>query len=261
MVALCFDLDAESPILAAGAHHAEDLSTMSHQAYGPLVGVPRILELLDRRGVPGTFFVPGATALRWPDAVRAVVAAGHEVALHGHSHRTLPGMDPDEQREDLLRALDALDAVGVRPTGYRAPFWRQTAVTLELLAEHGLRYDSSLMDADRPYVLAVGGRRLAELPVHWGLDDWEQYAFLPEPDIGGRIVAPRRVLELWIDELDAMRTTGSLCALTCHPFLSGRPGRVAALDRFVAHAQEHGDVAFRGGDELARAVLGPPGRL
>ena len=58
---LTFDVDAEAPILAEGEQFARDLSTMSHQAYGPRVGVARILALLDRLEVPATFFVPGLT--------------------------------------------------------------------------------------------------------------------------------------------------------------------------------------------------------
>ena len=59
--------------------------------------------------------------------------------------------------------------------------------------------------------------------MHWSLDDWEQYAYLPEPDIGRLIETPSKVVELWTGELDAMRATHSLCVLTCHPFVSGRP--------------------------------------
>jgi hypothetical protein len=96
-----------------------------------------------------------------------------------------------------------------------------TRAALDLLARHGSSYDSSLMDDDKPYRLATGSGTLAELPVHWSLDDWEQYAFLPDPDIGQQIESPRKVVELWTAELDAMRETKSLCVLTCHPFLSG----------------------------------------
>ena len=53
-----------------------------------------------------------------------------------------------------------------------------TRATLDLLAGHGIRYDSSLMD-DRAYRLATASGIIAELPVHWSLDDWEQYAFCP----------------------------------------------------------------------------------
>ena len=107
------------------------------------------------------------------------------------------------------------------------------------MAEYGLAYDSSLMDSDRPYRLRRrGDRTIAELPPHWSLDDWEQYAFLPRPDIGSVIESPRKVLEIWTAELDAMRRHGCLFMLTCHPFLSGRPSRVEALRALIEHALE-----------------------
>lgn len=253
---LSFDVDAEAPILAEGNHYAEDLSAMSHQAYGPCVGVPRILNLLATHAINATFFMPGVTADRWPNAVEKTLDAGHEIALHGHSHRVLPGMTPEEQRRDLELGLEALARLGVQPRGYRAPYWRLTQVTLDLLASYGIRYDSSLMDDDRPYRLATASGTVAELPVYWSLDDWEQYAFLPDPDIGQQIESPRKVVELWTAELDAMRETNSLCVLTCHPFLSGRPSRVRAIQDFIEFAVDRRDVRFSRADRLADIVLG-----
>jgi peptidoglycan-N-acetylglucosamine deacetylase len=253
---LSFDVDAEAPILAEGDHYAEDLSTMSHQAYGPRVGVPRILELLAAREIEATFFVPGVTAERWPGTVEEILQSGHEVGLHGHSHRVLPGISESEQRRDLELGLEALGNLGVEPRGYRAPYWRMTRATLDLLARHNICYDSSLMDDDKPYQLATASGTIAELPVHWSLDDWEQYAFLPDPDIGQHIESPRKVLELWTAELDAMRGTKSLCVLTCHPFLSGRPSRARAIEEFIEFALDRGDVRFSRADHLADIVLG-----
>ena len=258
---LTFDFDAESPILAEGERYAKDLSTMSHQAYGPKVGVPRILDLLAAHEVEATFFVPGVTAERWPGAVERILEAGHEVALHGYSHGRLPGMKAEEQRSDLERGLEALARLDAEPRGYRAPYWQLTRVTLDMLSAHGIRYDSSLMDDDRPYRLALaGGGEVAELPVHWSLDDWEQYAFLPDPDIGQRIENPRDVVEIWKAELDAMRRTNSLCVLTCHPFLSGRPSRARAIEDFIEFAKSCGDVRFSRADRLADLVLAGPYR-
>ena len=254
VVVLTFDVDAETAVLAEGEQYARDLSTMSHQAYGPRVGVPRLLAVLERHGLAATFFVPGETAERWPATVAAILEAGHEVALHGHTHRRLTRMDDGEQREDLERGLAALAACGVQPRGYRAPYWQLTATTLELLPAHGIAYDASLMDDDRPYRLVTRTGTLAELPVHWSLDDWEQYAFLPEPDIGQSIETPGKVVELWTGELDAMRETGSLLVLTCHPFISGRPSRARALERFIAFAEGCGDVRFSTAGELARTI-------
>jgi peptidoglycan-N-acetylglucosamine deacetylase len=200
--------------------------------------------------------VPGVTAERWPGAVEKILETSHEVALHGHSHRVLPGMTPEEQRRDLELGLEALSRLGVQPRGYRAPYWQLTQATLDLLAGLGIRYDSSLMDDDRPYRLTTASGAVAELPVHWSLDDWEQYAFLPDPEIGQQIESPSKVVELWTAELDAMRETNSLCVLTCHPFLSGRPSRVRAIARFVEFALDRGDVRFSRADRLAGIVLG-----
>ena len=136
---LSFDVDAEAPILAEGDHYAEDLSSMSHQAYGPRVGVPRILELLAPREIEATFFAPGVTAERWLGTVEEILQSGHEVALHGHSHCVLLGMSEPEQRRDLETGLEALGNLGVEPRGYRAPYWRMTRATLDLLARHGIR--------------------------------------------------------------------------------------------------------------------------
>ena len=118
---LSFDVDDEAPILAEGDRYAKDLSTISHQAYGPRVGVPRILKLLAADDIAATFFVPGVTAERWPGTVEEIHQSGHEVALHGHFHRVLPGMSEPEQRRDLETGLEALGNLGVEPRGYRAP--------------------------------------------------------------------------------------------------------------------------------------------
>src|SRR5206468_6900288 len=112
-----FDVDAESPILFEHPESAAWLDVMSHQAYGPRTGVPRLLRVLDRQGIRATFFVPGSTAERWPAVVRAIRDAGHEIGHHGYLHEgahSAPDAAAEERR--LLRGLEALDAAaGVRP--------------------------------------------------------------------------------------------------------------------------------------------------
>ena len=233
-VCLSFDVDAESVMLAADPANADRASLMSHQAYGPSVGVPRILALLDRLGVSATFFVPGATADRHPAALEAILAAGHDVGHHGYLHESLTGTDEATERRYLELGLAALERVGgVRPIGYRAPWWEATERTRPLLAEYGFRYDSSFFDADAPYWVEFGGRRLLEVPVAWALDDWERYAFWPEVTGDGRIDRPSTVTEAWWEEIDALTAAGGTAVLTMHPFLSGRPARVAALERLI----------------------------
>jgi peptidoglycan-N-acetylglucosamine deacetylase len=252
---LSFDVDAESPILAQGRHYADHAMVMTHQAYGPRVGVPRLIELLGDYGLPATFFVPGLTAERYPATVERILAAGHEVGHHSHSHRSPVDLSDDEERADFERALAALERFGIKPSGHRAALWEASWRTPGLVAEYGLAYDSSLMDSDRPYRLRVGDRTIAELPPHWSLDDWEQYAFLPRPVIGSVIESPRKALELWTAELDAMRRHGCLFMLTCHPFLSGRPSRVEALRALIEHALDCGDVEFASASAVAERAL------
>jgi peptidoglycan/xylan/chitin deacetylase (PgdA/CDA1 family) len=250
--AVTFDVDAESAILAVDKRFAARASTMSHQAYGPKVGVPRLLGVLERAGVRATFFVPGFTARRYPDTGRAIVAAGHEVGWHNDLHEPPYSLSEDEERAIVERSAEVLEPLtGARPRGYRAPWWELNERTPELLAAAGFAYDSSLMDDDVPYRIATGAGTLIELPVHWSLDDWEQYAFLPEPDIGSQIELPSKVLELWTGELDAMRDEGCLLVITMHPFLSGRPARAKMLGEFLARVRERGDVWQATMDEIA----------
>ena len=151
MATLTFDVDAETPILAAGRRYADHLMTMSHQSYGPDVGVPRILDMLDDLGVAATFFVPGWVAEHRPGLAARIVDRGHEVAHHSYSHRSPVTMTAAQERADFERAMDVFAAQGIEIRGHRAALWGASWQTPSLIAEHGLDYDSSLMGDDRPY--------------------------------------------------------------------------------------------------------------
>jgi len=238
-----FDLDAEAVALVNDPASADRMSVMSHQSYGPLTGVPRLLRLLDSFGIKATFFVPGFTAHRYPDVVCRIAGAGHEIAHHGYLHEPLTGADQAAEAEYLDRGLAALTEVtGIRPVGYRAPMWELNYRSPGLLHDRGFLYDSSLMDADLPYELAAGTGSIVEIPVYWGLDDWEQYCFVPGLYETGVIQSPARAREMWSLELAAMRAEGGCFVLTSHPFLSGRPARAAALGEVMAEAVSAGDV-------------------
>jgi peptidoglycan-N-acetylglucosamine deacetylase len=256
---LSFDVDAESPILAHDRAYAQHAMVMTHQAFGPLVGVPRLLGLLSDYELHATFFVPGVTAERYPQTVEAILAAGHEIGHHSHNHVSPVDMSPAEEREDFERALEVLRGHGVEVFGHRAALWEATWQTAALVAEHGLIYDSSLMDSDCPYILSTEAGEIAELCPFWGLDDWVQYAYLPRPAIGSLVRSPLVVVDAWIHELDAMRRYGALFVLTCHPFLSGRAGRTEALRKLIEAGLSRGDVQFATCREVAERALADSG--
>jgi hypothetical protein len=140
--------------------------------------------------------------------------------------------------------------------------WRSPA----LLAERGFLYDSSLMDADAPYELAVtpgAATSIVEIPIQWALDDWEQYCYLPDVSGSGLIETPRKARELWQGEFEGLRSVGGCWVLTNHPFLSGRPARAQQLDELMAHVVACADVWTASLEEVATHVrsLGLPPRL
>ena len=259
-----FDVDAESPILFEHPEAAGWLDVMSHQAYGPRTGVPRLLRLLDRQQVRSTFFIPGYTAERWPDMVRAIRNAGHEIGHHGYLHEgARSAADAETEEERLVRGLDALDrAAGVRPVGYRAPMWELSYRLPALLARHGFVYDSGLMDADHPYRLATGPEpeapSIIELPGHWSLDDWEPYNYLPGITGSGVIASPAEVLARWTLELEALVAEGGMFMLTNHPFISGRPSRAEALETLIARARAIDGLWVASAEEIAAHVATLP---
>jgi peptidoglycan/xylan/chitin deacetylase (PgdA/CDA1 family) len=210
--------------------------------------------MLDELDVPATFFVPGWVAEHRVGLAASIVERGHEVAHHSYSHRSPVTLTAAEERADFERALEVFASQGIEISGHRAALWGASWQTPSLIAEHGLAYDSSLMGDDRPYRIVTDSAPIVELPVHWSLDDWEQYAYLPDPHIGSVIESPAKVAEMWRAELDGMRHYRCLFNLCVHPFLSGRPSRILALRGFIEHALGLGDVRFARCRDVADAV-------
>lgn len=257
-----FDVDGESAALAASTDARHSLTTISHQAYGPLVGVRRILDILDSTATRSTFFVPGYTAELHPGVVRDIVSAGHEVAHHGYHHVRPTMLTVAEQISEIERGADVLEALGgKRPRGYRAPMWDLSWEMPRVLVDRGFLYDSSLMDGDGPYLLETRSSEtdsssiLVEIPIHWALDDWEQYCYLPGITELGPIQTPEQATALWRSELEGVRRFGGAWVLTNHPFLSGRPGRASALEALIRSVQEMPDVWVTTMEDLADCAI------
>src|SRR6478672_2427123 len=106
------------------------------------VGLPRALEALAGLDLRATFFVEGLNAELYPDALRAIAAAGHEVGLHGWRHEVWNALSPAEEDELLGRGVGALAGLGLEVEGFRPPGGGLGSRTLEALAAHGLHWCS-----------------------------------------------------------------------------------------------------------------------
>jgi peptidoglycan-N-acetylglucosamine deacetylase len=254
---LCFDVDGETTALSEDLQLARRRTLMSQCEYGPRIGVPRLLGLLDHLGVPATFFIPGYIAEHHPRMVGAIVARGHEIGLHGYLHEKLAALTEAEEEAILVRCIELLERLtGTRPVGFRAPWFETNPWTADLLVRHGLSYCASEMGDDVPYTHDNG---LVEIPGQWMLEDWEQFAFNADPAWGFVPENCAKVYDLWWREFEAMHDFGCCFVLTLHPWLSGRPSRVRLLEELVVAMQAKGGVWFARGRELADYVRAHPG--
>jgi peptidoglycan/xylan/chitin deacetylase (PgdA/CDA1 family) len=252
-VSLTFDVDAEAGWVGTGRPYERRLTALSEGRYGVVRGTPRILDLLARHDIRGTFFVPGYTARLHPQTVRAILDAGHEVAHHGHMHLRSDKISEQEQRDEIEHGLAALVEAGApRPVGYRSASWELTPETFDLLIEHEFAYDSSCMGDDRPYWEISAGRRMLELPVHWSLDDWPRFGW--SLDGGGNATDPAEFSRSWLAEYDLAREERRSITYTMHPEVIGRGQRFVELERLVESIVDRGGAWFAPLAEVAAHV-------
>jgi peptidoglycan/xylan/chitin deacetylase (PgdA/CDA1 family) len=252
-VSLTFDVDAEAGWIGTGRPYDHRLTALSEARYGVVRGLPRILDLLRANDIRGTFFVPGLTAQRHPDAVAAIVAARHEVAHHGHLHLRSDKVTAEQQRDEIEQGLAALVEAGApRPVGYRSASWELTPETFDLLLEHQFAYDSSCMGDDRPYWETWQRRRILELPVHWSLDDWPRFGW--SLDGGGNATDPAELRTSWLAEYDLARAERRSIIYTMHPEVIGRGQRFVELQRLVGDIVERGGAWFAPLSDIATHV-------
>jgi peptidoglycan/xylan/chitin deacetylase (PgdA/CDA1 family) len=266
-VCLTFDFDAIS--LCIGSFAATSPTVISRGEFG-VIGVERLLRLLNTVGIQGTFFVPGHTADTYPDSVRAIIAAGHEMGHHGYLHENPSALASEaEEREILERGLEALDrAVAIRPSGYRAPSWATSPHTVALMLDYGFRYDSSLMGNDfTPYWCRVDDVvrndgpysfgpevDLVEMPVSWVLDDFEHFEYARFGSaINPGLSAPSKVEEIWRGEFDYMyrEVPNGILIMTMHPEVIGRGHRLLMLERLLDHFGRHSGIRFATLEQVA----------
>jgi peptidoglycan/xylan/chitin deacetylase (PgdA/CDA1 family) len=282
---LCaFGVDVDAVAGWLGSYGGQDSpDDISRGLFAGEVGTPRLLELFRRHELRTTWFVPGHSIETFPEQTDAIVAAGHEVGVHGYSHENPIAMSREQETEVLDKCIGLIEEVtGRRPTGYVAPWWEFSRVTNELLLERGIKYDHSLMHRDfEPYYVRVGdswtpidysapsahdwmkplvrGREtdLVEIPANWYLDDLPPMMFIKTSPNSHGFVNPRQLEEMWRDQFDWVyrEQDYGVVTFTIHPDVSGRPQVLLMLERLIAHINGHDGVRWATFDEIADDFL------
>ncbi len=196
-----------------------DLQGRSWAEYGAKAGAWRLLDVLAAERVRAVFYVSGVLAEQYPDLMRSIVGAGHTLAAHGWSQHIIPATQSEvEERADLHRCLDVLEAGGMRPRGWISPRCTPSARTTELLGEAGLAWHSDFFDEDLPRVVQTASGPVTAVPFTMEVNDMPmsvRYGNEPE--------AYTRTLQRILDGWPILRPRPACLDVTVHAHVYGRP--------------------------------------
>jgi putative urate catabolism protein len=215
------------------------MSMESLYEYGSRAGFWRLMRLFEERGLPVTMFAVGMALERHPDAARAMVALGHEVASHGWRWINYDQIVEATERDHMRRAIESITRLtGQRPLGWYTG--RTSERTQRLVAEEGgFLYDADSYADDLPYWVKVEGRDHLIVPYTLDANDM-RFATAQGFNTGEQFFAYLR------DAFDTLYEEGGsapkMMSVGLHCRLAGRPGRIAGLKRFLDHVARHDKV-------------------
>lgn len=241
-----FGLDVPMP---GGTGSAPDVPEWSVREYGARVGVWRIMDVLRRHGVRGTVALNADVCDAYPEVVRAAIELGWELMGHGitNTERLTAATDEAAVVRETFDRIERFS--GRRPEGWLGPGLQETWDTLGHLADCGARYVADWVADDQPFWMELGQRRLVAVPYSQELNDKRAY------DRQNRTpdqfeAAIRRQFDVLYAEGAA---SGRVMAIALHPYLTGYPHRIGALDGALAYVRSHPDVWLATGGEIAAA--------
>ena len=246
-----------SEIIGAAAFPQRHLSMESLYEYGARAGVWRVLRTFAERRMPLTIFGVGMALARNPAVVDAFLAAGHEIASHGWRWISYQDVDEAVEREHVARAVETIVRLaGAPPGGWYTG--RDSPRTRRLIVEHGgFVYDADSYADDLPYWtdVATPAGIQAHLVVPYTLDTNDmRFTTAQGFNSGDQFFAYLR------DAFDTLYAEGDprgpdapkMLSIGLHARLAGRPGRTAALARFLDYVQRHDAVWVARRIDIAR---------
>jgi len=225
------------------------MSMESLYEYGSRAGLWRILRAFERHDIKLTVFAVAQALSRNPQAAAAFVAQGHEIAAHGYRWLSYQEQDHATERAHMAMAVEMLTSLtGTAPLGWYTG--RTSPHTRDLVMEHGgFLYDSDSYADDLPYW--VGTPEHPHLVIPYALDTND----MRFATVAGFNSGPQ-FYDYLKDAFDVLYAEGAdspkMLSVGLHCRLAGRPGRAAALERFLAYVKGHDQVWFPRRVDIAR---------
>jgi peptidoglycan/xylan/chitin deacetylase (PgdA/CDA1 family) len=245
---------AESPMPRIDPKYP-DLPVSKWYDYGYKAGLPRLLEVFDRRKIKVTSHMVGAAVDLHPALAKEIVQRGHEATGHGQTWTAQFTMTPEEERASSQQSIESIErATGTRPVGFNAFWLRGTPQTLELLQSLGFIYHIDDVSRDEPFLVNVRDKPFAVVPYTLHMNDIVDYET--------RYFSTAMYADDLKAEFDALYAEAEMrrrmMSVSAHDRIAGRPSRAKVLEEFIIYAQSHPGVAFMRKDEIARFGLESP---
>jgi peptidoglycan/xylan/chitin deacetylase (PgdA/CDA1 family) len=245
---------AESPMPKIDDKYP-DLPAGKWYDYGYKEGLPRLLDIFDRRGIKVTSHMVGAAVDLHPSLAKEIVERGHEASGHGQTWSAQYSMTPEEERASYQKGIDSIQrATGTRPVGFNAFWLRGTPHTLEILQSLGFIYHIDDVSRDEPFLVNVNDKPFAVVPYTLHMNDIVNYET--------RYFSTHEYADDLKAEFDMLYVESAyrrrMMSVSAHDRIAGRPSRAKVLEEFISYAQTHPGVVFMRKDEIARFALSDP---
>lgn len=213
-------------------------ASISHANYGGAVGIWRLMDIFDRFSIKASVNANGMAVQKWPETIRALHEAGHEISSHGMTNdHHMTDLTPDEQRADIQACTRIIEeCTGERPVGWGGPGNLHTAETMGIVADEGYSWFGDVFDDDVPYVAEVDGKRIVAIPKLNYANDWRAWS--------GGLGNATTYFEGFRTSFDylyqeGLRGRAGAIDVILHAELGGRPNIAAAFEEMIRYTKQY----------------------
>jgi peptidoglycan/xylan/chitin deacetylase (PgdA/CDA1 family) len=251
-----FHVDKPSTsIVDTTTHLVPDALNYGWRDYGSRVGIWRVIDILDRHGIPASALLNSEVADHYPEIIEAGKRRNWAWLAHGETNSAVHAeMDLETERATLTKIVDRIaGATGVRPRGWMGPALTETFNTSELMPDLGLTYTLDWTHDDQPFWFR--NQQVMSVPYSLELNDVVHFTMK-----GGSAGNFELMVRDQLDQLIEDEPGGRVMALALHPFVIGQPFRARYLDKALEYVANHPDVWVTTSDEIAThfATQQPP---